>query len=95
MPPEPWNPGLKSWPEILAGADPPPPWRGMDRERGKSGLGAGGGGEVPSLALSPGFPAGTTEASRHSGREAGSQAREGKFQTTPTPAVSQLYTQRW
>ena len=53
--------------------------------------GAGGGGEVPSLALGPGFPAGTTEASRgtteasrgttetsrHSGREAGIQRHGG------------------
>ena len=58
----------------------------------RGGSGAGGGGEVPSLALGPGFPAGTTEERRtaeqprHSGREAGIQAREGNLAPTSTPA---------
>jgi len=61
----------------------------LDDARG--GAGAGDGGKVPSLALGPGFPAGTTEEgrttvqSRHSGREAGIQAREGNLAATPTP----------
>ena len=70
---------------------------GAGSARGESG--ASGGGEVPSLALGPGFPAGTTEASRgtteasrHSGREAGIQAREGNLAatSTPTPTPSTL-----
>ena len=51
-------------------------------------LGAVGAGEVPSLALGPGLPAGTTGERRHSGREAGIQAMEGTVPSTSTPAVS-------